>query len=168
MQDPGDQRSNPPRYPDEDVSFVVDMLKRRDLIGGIDTAEAGIIAAWLTEDGNDCAEEYTGDLQSYLTERNGGGVTNQTTNHFNMDGSTNNQIATGPNGRQTMTVTSTSSELAQAVQGLVDLLAAQGVFTGCEQELASRQSAVLEQLDQPVPDVLMVQSFLAWVLDCAR
>ena len=168
MQDPDDQRSNPPQYPDEDVSFVVDMLKRRDLIGGINTAEVGIIAAWLTDDGNDCAEKYNGDFQSYLTQRNGGGVTNQTTNHFNMDGSTDNQIATGPNAKQTMNVTPTSSELAQAVQGLVDLLAAQGVFTGREQEMVSRQSAVVEQFDQPVPDPSVVQSFLAWVLDCAR
>lgn len=158
FQDPADLRVAPPRFASADVDAAVAKLGRREMIAGIDTAH-GLVLAWLTDDGVECVEHFDGDAAAMIAHRRG--PPGQTTNNFSMDGSSNNQIATGANSRQVMSIGASPADLALGLQGIVELLLAQGVFTDRRSELTQRQDEVLDVLETDSPDTPpLVQDFL--------
>lgn len=175
MKDPADQRLNPPRFSEEDVRFVVDMLYRRGLIDGVDTAEGGIFTAWLTDDGNDCAEQYDGDFQLYL-DRKAGSVS---TTNFNIGTVSGGQFATGDNAHQQITNNTSASngggqdDLVLVLQGLIELLKNQpnyaSQFSDSQQgrELLQAETEVRAELEAAEPDEQVVKTRLQTIVDAA-
>lgn len=152
----------------DDADQAAAWLERQGLIGGHHVGElAGPVAAFLTDQGEECIEDYDGNVGRYLAamkqphQQPGISVT------VSGDVSGNMQVA-GRDGAQTINVTSSVDGLALALQGIADIIRTLGYADGREEELAEITRAAVEELSTDQPDLGALRRFRQWIVGCVE
>jgi hypothetical protein len=152
----------------DDADQAAAWLDRQGLIGGHHVDEfAGPVAAFLTDQGEECIEDYDGDVRRYMAAMKqphpqhsfsvsvGGSVTGSM------------QIA-GRDGVQTVSVTGSVDGLALALQGIADIIRALGYADAQEDELAEMTRTAVAELQAEHPDLGVLRRFGEWIVNCAQ
>jgi hypothetical protein len=152
----------------EEADQAAAWLERQGLIGGHHVDEfAGPVSAFLTDQGEECIEDYDGDVRRYIAAtkqpRPQQGVTVSVGG--NVTGSM--QVA-GRDGVLTVNVTNSVEGLTLALQGIADIISALGYAAGQEAELVELTRAAVEELSAERPDIGVLRRFGDWIVSCAQ